>query len=272
MKIVPPATHTPPDDQGLTVRRSLAQDAATHLVSMGALVLVLSVYLAVVAGWGLFYAVYAVVIYAVSCAFIWRGLSNHPFAQFGSANSITLCRMAVVTMLIAMVVQSIGEPLVTNPVLGFWGQPQQLGGWVFLGVLVATAVLDAVDGMLARRSGMSSSFGARFDMETDAALIAVMSVLVVLLGQTGAWIVLGGLMRYVFVAAGYVWPWLHAPLAPSRRRQTICVVQVGALVLCLTPLTSPEQAMWLGACSVAALTLSFAIDVRHLAQQRHKRL
>lgn len=268
MKIVPPVPHTPPEDQGLTSSHALAQDAATHLASMGALVLALSVYLAVVAGWGLFYAVYAVGFYALSCVGIWRGLSHHRFAQFGSANGVTLCRLAVVSMLMAMVAQSIGEPRATNPVLSFWGQPQQLGGWVLLGVLVTTAVLDAVDGTLARRSGMSSHFGARFDMETDAAFIAVMSVLVVLLGQTGAWIVWGGLMRYVFVAAGYVWPWLRAPLPPSRRRQTICVVQVGALVLCLTPLTLPAQAMWLGACSVAALTLSFVIDVRYLAQQR----
>ena len=37
--------------------------------------------------------------------------------------------------------------------------------------------LDGVDGWLARRSGIASAFGARFDMEIDALLILVLAVL-----------------------------------------------------------------------------------------------
>ena len=40
------------------------------------------------------------------------------------------------------------------------------------------ALLDLVDGWVARRTGTASPFGARFDLETDAALILVLSWLV----------------------------------------------------------------------------------------------
>jgi phosphatidylglycerophosphate synthase len=85
---------------------------------------------------------------------------------------------------------------------------------------IAAAAMDAVDGWLARRTGMASAFGARFDMEVDALLIQVLSILVWTHDKAGAWVVLSGLLRYGFVAAGLVWPWMERPLEPSRRRQT----------------------------------------------------
>ena len=43
---------------------------------------------------------------------------------------------------------------------------------------IAVTVLDGADGWLARRSGVSSAFGARFDGEVDAFLILALSVAV----------------------------------------------------------------------------------------------
>jgi hypothetical protein len=77
-------------------------------------------------------------------------------------------------------------------------------------------------------------------------------------------------MRYAFVAAAAVWPWLSAPLLPSRRRQTVCVVQITALIVCLGPVVPPPLAAALAAASLALLGLSFAVDVRWLAQTRHR--
>ena len=42
---------------------------------------------------------------------------------------------------------------------------------------------------------MTSGYGARFDMETDAAFILVLSILVWQHGKAGAWVLLCGLMR-----------------------------------------------------------------------------
>ena len=44
-----------------------------------------------------------------------------------------------------------------------------------LALVVVALALDWVDGQVARRTGTCSAFGARFDMETDAFLILVLS-------------------------------------------------------------------------------------------------
>ena len=97
------------------------------------------------------------------------------------------------------------------------------------------AALDGVDGWIARRTRTATAFGARFDMETDALLILVLSALVWKSGKTGPWVLASGLMRYAFVAAATIWPWMQEPLEPSRRRQEVCVVQVVALLVALLP-------------------------------------
>ena len=63
-------------------------------------------------------------------------------------------------------------------------------------------LLDGVDGWLARRDQTASRFGARFDMEIDALLILALSVLAWRHDKAGEWVVISGLLRYVFVAAG----------------------------------------------------------------------
>ena len=59
--------------------------------------------------------------------------------------------------------------------------------WVF----IVAAVSDVLDGWLARRHGTAADFGARFDMETDALLILLLSVLCLRYDKAGAWILIG---------------------------------------------------------------------------------
>ena len=93
------------------------------------------------------------------------------------------------------------------------------------GRLIAVALsLDAVDGWLARRLGLASRFGARFDLEIDALLLLILALLVWQADRVGAWVLVIGLLRYAFVAAGLArGPGCATPLPPSRRRQTVCV-------------------------------------------------
>lgn len=123
------------------------------------------------------------------------------------------------------------------------------------------AALDGVDGWLARRTRTASAFGARFDMEIDALLILALSILGWKYGKAGAWILLAGLLRYIFVAAGWVLPWLRRPLPPSWRRQAICVVQIVGLGLIVSPLAAPPSSAWWAMLLVAALLYSFLIDI-----------
>ena len=85
----------------------------------------------------------------------------------------------------------------------------------------ASSAGDAADGALARRQGLASAFGARFDMETDAAFTLVLSALVWQAGQAGAWVLASGLMRYAFVGAAIALPWLAGPLPPPEPSTTL---------------------------------------------------
>ena len=124
--------------------------------------------------------------------------------------------------------------------------------------------MDGVDGWLARRTRMVSAFGARFDMETDALLILALSVLVWRHAKAGAWVLASGLLRYAFVAAGLVWPWLRAPLPSSRRGRVICIVQIAGLVAALSPLVPWPASAAIAGASLAALGYSFLVDVAGL--------
>jgi phosphatidylglycerophosphate synthase len=170
--------------------------------------------------------------------------ARHPLARFGLANQITAFR----ALLVAMVAAAIGEPV----------EPSVAAGAVALALLAT--VLDGVDGWLARRSGTSSEFGARFDMEVDALLILVLAALVWRHEKAGAWVLLSGSLRYLFVIAGWMAPWLGEPLPASRRRQTVCVVQIGGLMLALTPAIPPPASTWLAGIALAALCYSFLVD------------
>jgi hypothetical protein len=99
-------------------------------------------------------------------------------------------------------------------------------------------------------------------MELDAALLMALSLLVWESGRVGAWVLLVGSMRYVFVAAGWLWPALTRELPPSLRRKVVCVIQGVVLLVALGPIIPAWMAVTVSALGLAALTYSFAVDVR----------
>lgn len=140
--------------------------------------------------------------------------------------------------------------------------------WTLVWIATAAAVLDGVDGPLARRRGEANRFGARFDLETDAWLILTLSILLWRGDKAGAWVILSGLMRYAFVAASWPLPWLNADLPPSTRRKAVCVVQIVTLIVALSPLAPWPSSAAIAAAGLAWLTWSFAVDVLWLARRR----
>ncbi|SEO91108.1 CDP-alcohol phosphatidyltransferase family protein [Aquisalimonas asiatica] len=157
------------------------------------------------------------------------------------------------------------------PALGLVFHPQgvdEVARWWVVGLAAVVLVLDGVDGWVARRTGSSSAFGARFDMELDAVLLLALSVLVWYSGQVGAWVLLIGLMRYGFVAAGWLVPALNRPLPEAFRRKAACVVQGVVLVGCLVPLVPGTVATTAAAMALALLLWSFAADVCWLLSRR----
>jgi len=178
--------------------------------------------------------------------------AHHPFTRLGPANQLTLLRATLVAL-----------------IAGLAGQPGTAqAAWLAVAVTVLVGTLDGVDGLVARRTGMASDFGARFDMETDAALILVLSLLVWQHEKAGAWVLACGVMRYGFVAAGWMLPWMAAPRESTRRGKTVAAAQFVGLGVALAPVIPvPFSAVSAGVV-LAALCWSFAADVQRLWRRR----
>ena len=129
------------------------------------------------------------------------------------------------------------------------------------------AALDGLDGWLARSTRMASAYGARFDMETDAAFILVLSALVWQHEKAGAWVLCCGLMRYAFVAAGWMLPWLAAPLRATRRGRVVAIGQLLGLGVALAPIVPRPASAAVAGVTLAVLAWSFAIDIAWLWRQ-----
>lgn len=179
----------------------------------------------------------------------------YPHARLGLCNRVTLLRAGLIAALAGLL-----------PVAGALDDPPGLG-WAVFGLALLAVALDGVDGWAARRSGLESVFGARFDMETDVALALVVGLLAWLMGKVGIWFLALGLMRPAFVLAGLWLPALRHPLPEAQRRKIVAAVQMAVQVALLAPLVAPPASYWLGATGLAIVALSFAIDIRWQLRQ-----
>jgi len=184
---------------------------------------------------------------------VWGMASHYPHGRLGGCNVVTTVRLAMVAALSAVIV---------GPSAGM------VPGWAVAILACATLSLDGFDGWLARRQGLSSAFGARFDMEVDSALAAVLSLALLAHGRAGVELILLGGARYAFVAASLFLPWLGAALPDSFRRKAVCVVQIGVLAVFSAPILSDGVARPLAVAAAVLVAWSFWRDIRWLVAQR----
>ncbi|WP_329415276.1 CDP-alcohol phosphatidyltransferase family protein [Streptomyces sp. NBC_00704] len=191
------------------------------------------------AGWvtGLVFAV-------ATWAVLSRALHRSSLRTFGPANRVTLGRATLVGGVTALVADSFES---TPPVT------------LLVGLTAVALILDGVDGKVARRTNTSTALGARFDMEVDAFLILVLSVYVST--TLGPWVLLIGGMRYAFVAAARVAPWLNAPLPPSTARKTVAALQGVLLLLAGSALLPYAATFAVVLLALGSLVWSFGRDV-----------
>lgn len=180
----------------------------------------------------------------------WQLRRHHPHAQLGFANVITLVRLALVSVLVIPLIAGTPAPVAI--------------------ILVATIALslDGVDGWLARRQGLSSEFGARFDMEVDSAFALVLALLAVVVNGASPLVLLLGIPRYLFGLAGLALPWLNGELPPRLSRKVVCVVQLIVLIAVQSPWFADTLGTLLIAGTVAALMWSFGRDILWLRRTR----
>jgi phosphatidylglycerophosphate synthase len=179
------------------------------------------------------------------------GLARHPGDRLGPASWVTLARATLAVGVAALAADSFTHD---TPVA------------LLVTIAAVALVLDAVDGWVARHTGMATELGARFDGEVDAFLILALSVYVA--PACGAWVLAIGAARYLFLAGEWLLPWMRAPLPPRRWRKLVAATQgvvltaaaAGVLPLAFT------QALLLAA--LALLTASMGQCVRWLWRRR----
>lgn len=136
--------------------------------------------------------------------------------------------------------------------------------WWLFGVLVPTFALDAVDGAVARRTGTVTARGARFDMETDSAVVLVASLAV---APFAPWALLIGLARYLFWLGARLRPAWRAPLHFRQSRRVIAALQAVALSIALAPPVPVAVGQVSTAVALALLGFSFGRDIAHLERR-----
>jgi phosphatidylglycerophosphate synthase len=196
-------------------------------------------------------------LYVIVNALLFRGLVlSYPHGSLGLCNVVTHIR-ATLTASLASVVPA-ATVLATDQALA----------WSVAGIAVAALVCDGIDGWAARRSRLVSAFGARFDMEVDSVLALVLALIVLRLGKVGDWVILLGVMHYLFVAAMWVFPRIARPTPPRMSGKVICVLQIAALIALMTPVVTPPLAPIMAGAVLLLVAWSFAVDLRWLWQTR----
>ncbi|HEY2642326.1 MAG TPA: CDP-alcohol phosphatidyltransferase family protein [Galbitalea sp.] len=179
----------------------------------------------------------------ISNVVLLNGLRQRKTTRIGAANVVTAVRSTLVALISGIVVASFVSPIPVG---------------LLVALIVPALLLDAVDGWVARRTNSASELGARFDMEVDAFLLLALSAYV---SQTlGVWVLAIGLMRYTFVAAGWIFPWLRRQLPFRYWRKVVTAVQGIALTVAAAGLLPGGDAVVV-VIALALLVESFGRDV-----------
>jgi phosphatidylglycerophosphate synthase len=157
-----------------------------------------------------------------------------PHGTFGVANGVTALRVCL---------------------LGLLTPAASVGPWPLVVLSLLFLGLDGLDGWLARRYHLSSSFGAFFDKETDALFLLLLCGLAAFRGVLPLWIVGAGLLRYGFVVVLFLLPTPRKTESRSSLARYVFGTMAGALLASF--LLPPGLSRPLVAVATAALLVSF---------------
>ncbi|MBN4081250.1 CDP-alcohol phosphatidyltransferase family protein [Caldithrix abyssi] len=165
-----------------------------------------------------------------------------PKDKFGFGNQVTLFRLMCVL------------------VLSFYWETNSNYFIVFVGLLIF--ILDILDGWLARRFKLSSEFGDHFDKESDAFFMLTLCLLAIFNNRLGEWILIVGILRYVFV--------LLIPILNTRERKEHKSIRgriiAGIATFALLGSFLPLQGFYQPFAIIATILIisSFALDLKWL--------
>ena len=160
------------------------------------------------------------------------------------ADWVTLTRALLIAGVAGLVADSIGRPVSIT---------------VLVSLSAVALALDAVDGQVARRTGTATPLGARIDGEVDAFLILLLSIAVS--QEYGGWVLAIGAARYALLVAGWLIPWLAAPLPPRYWGKVVAAVTGIVLIVAASGLLDQLSGMIAVAGALLLLTESFGRSV-----------
>jgi phosphatidylglycerophosphate synthase len=160
------------------------------------------------------------------------------------ADWVTLTRAVLGAGVAGLVAASFGRPVSVT---------------VLVTLSAVALALDAVDGQVARRTGTATPLGGRLDGEVDAFLILLLSIAVS--RDYGSWVLAIGGARYALLLAGWLIPWLAAPLPPRYWRKVVAAVQGIVLTLAVSGVLERLAGMIAVAAALLLLAESFGRDV-----------
>lgn len=253
MTAVPVAAPGPSAARGVAARfAALAVGGLAIVIGLGMLAFAAAGLLALAAGAGVF---------VVGASVATRQLHrHHGHARLGGANAVTLLRLALVS---ALSIPLFGALLTGAPPSG--PTPASLA---IIIIATVSLSLDGVDGYLARRQGLATPIGGRFDMEVDSVFALVLAALAVAVGGAPWIVLLLGLPRYLFGVAGAIWPWLYGPLPSKYSGKVVAVVQMITLIVLQLPGLPHPLAIALTVGVLGALGWSFGRDIVYLWRRR----
>jgi CDP-diacylglycerol--glycerol-3-phosphate 3-phosphatidyltransferase len=168
-----------------------------------------------------------------------------PFPNLGWGNRLTLLRGLLLAALGGFVLQ---------PVAASWLPA------LFYG---SAALLDRIDGEVARRTRHCSELGTALDTLYDALGLVVAPLVALRLGKLDESYMLTSVAYYWFVGGTY-WRRFHDlplyPLAPSTLRRTLAGSQMGFVALALWPTLAAPLTRWLGLFFMLPLLIGFMVD------------
>jgi phosphatidylglycerophosphate synthase/uncharacterized membrane protein YbhN (UPF0104 family) len=136
-----------------------------------------------------------------------------PAGRFGMPNLITTARL-----------------IMTMCLLFAYGRHP---GWQLAATAGLILLMDVVDGWVARKTGQSSAFGASYDVEADALLVMTIAMLLFSRDTAGPWVLLAGLLRYLYVLAPALFPTPVGQAPRSRHGRIVYVTLLSCFIVAL---------------------------------------
>lgn len=178
-----------------------------------------------------------------------RPEKNSPaYPNLGWANNFTLLRAGLIAL--------------TG---GFLFQPAPAGIIAWLPGLLysAAAILDRIDGFVARRTHRTSVLGSELDTLFDALGLLIAPLLAIQFGKLH-WSFFAVSLAYYLFIFGIYWRHKHNrptyPLLPSQLRRAFAGFQMGFVAVVLLPIFPASSTVLLGAAFMLPILIGFVVD------------